>query len=80
MSQQNIALFERAFAYHAAAHHVLGLALTKCAERGIITSDERERTLAYAERNMDVGEVRKTVELALDELRQRRDLALMGTI
>jgi hypothetical protein len=74
----NVHIFARSLAYHAAVHHVLGLALAKLETRGNITRSECATVLAHAERNMDVGEVRHTVELALGELSRTHSVGACG--
>jgi hypothetical protein len=69
MQQHNVVVFERSIAYHAAAHHVLALALTKLVAKGTVSAADAKGTLTYAERNMDVGELRHTIGLALSELK-----------
>ena len=69
----NVVPFTRSLAWHAAATHVLGLALKRARLLGLISVSGSDQLLEHAQRDMDVAEVRATIGLVLSKLDEATD-------
>ena len=64
----NVIPFTKSLAWHAAATHVLSLALKRARLLGLISVSGSDQLLEHAQRSMDVAEVRATIGLVLSKL------------
>ena len=68
----NVIPFTKSLAWHAAATHVLGLALKRARLLGLISVSGSDQLLEHAQRDMDVAEVRATIGLVLLKLEDHK--------
>jgi hypothetical protein len=61
----NVVVFTQSLNWHAAAHHVLGLALVRATRRQVISADSARGLHVHAGKNFDVGELRHVIGLVL---------------
>ena len=68
----NVVPFRQSLMWHAAATHVLRQALARATHMGLLDAASAQDFAAYAERNMDVAEVRLTIGQVLTTCKERK--------